>query len=141
MSAAETGRVVVDNEPYGLVKAATDKFFATIRQARSNETEGKTNQASTGDRVGEQIFLFPIHNNNVQCKLLRVHFQYLRVGFIIILLATSVLERDTRVCLAGGQFNYYSRSVRTSNIIFVVIIIVFRITGTIGLRTVFIYYR
>jgi len=33
-------------ELYGRVKAATDKFFATLREARNLETQGKTNLVS-----------------------------------------------------------------------------------------------
>jgi len=34
-------------QPYGRVKAATDKFFVTLREARNLETQGKTNLVST----------------------------------------------------------------------------------------------
>jgi len=33
-------------EQYGRVKAATDKFFATLREAKNLETQGKTNLVS-----------------------------------------------------------------------------------------------
>jgi hypothetical protein len=33
-------------ELYSRVKSATDKFFATLREARNLETQGKTNMVS-----------------------------------------------------------------------------------------------
>jgi len=57
MNTTETSRRATVEPSYGQVKALTDKLFTTIRQARSNEDDGKTNLVSV--HISHQDIILP----------------------------------------------------------------------------------